>query len=147
MPLPSSTPSASISGISWFVSSVATLLCSLARCLGELLIGLDLIGELVYLVLIEQIVDPDLAESFELKDDPHAGEIDSLPAREESDDANALDVRLTVETEVVATLWLEEALLLVDPQRSWMAARQLGGDADDVSGSSELVAARDASRR
>jgi hypothetical protein len=103
---------------------------------------LALVGESLYIVLIEQIVDPDLAESFELKDDPHAGEVDSLPARQESDDTNALDVRLTVETEVVAALRLEEALLLVDPQRAGMAGRQLGGDADEISRSVEIVTAR-----
>ena len=103
-------------------------------------------GESLYIVLIEQIVDPDLAEFLELKDDPHAGEVDSLSTRQETNDTNALDIRLAVETEVVAPLRLEESLLLVDTQRAWMTARQLRGDADDVPRTGELVAARDAGR-
>ena len=100
------------------------------------------LGESLDIVLIEQIVDPDLAECLELKDDPHAGEVDSLPAGEETNDTNALDVRLAVETEIVSALRGEEAFLLVDPQGAGMAARQLGGDADDVSRAGEIVAAR-----
>jgi hypothetical protein len=98
------------------------------------------VGESLYIVLIEQIVDPDLSELLELKDDPHAGEVDSLPAGEETNDTNALDIRLAVEAEVVPSLRSEKAFLLVDPQRPGMAARQLGGDADDVSGSSQVAA-------
>jgi hypothetical protein len=130
----------------FWVSSVATGVCSFSRRFGELLLTV-VFGESLYIVLIEQIVDPDLGELFELKDDPHAGEVDSLSTCQETNDTNALDIRLAVETEVVAPLRSEESLLLVDAQGAWMAARQLGGDADDVSGSSELVAARDASRR
>jgi hypothetical protein len=135
----------------FWVSSVATGVCSFSRRffsrrVNELLLVV-VFGESLYIVLIEQIVDPDLAELFELKDDPHAGEVDSLSTCQETNDTNALDIRLAVETEVVAPLRPEESLLLVDAQGAWMAARQLGGDADDVSGSSELVAARDASRR
>ena len=86
---------------------------------------------------------PGSCRGFELKDDPHAGEVDSLPAGEETNDTNALDVRLAVETEVVSSLWAEEALLLVDAQRAGMAARQLRGDADDVSRAGQRVAARE----
>jgi hypothetical protein len=128
------------------VSSVATGFCSFSRRFDELLL-IGVFGESIYIVLIEQIVDPDLAEGFELKDDPNAGEVDSLSTRQETNDTNALDVRLTVETEVVTPLRAEESLLLVDAQRAWMAARQLGGDADDVSGSGESIAARDGRRR
>ena len=102
----------------------------------------EFVGESLDIVLIEQIVDPDLADRLELKDDPHAGEVHSLAAGQETNDTNALDVRLAVETEVVSPLRGEESLLLVDPQGSGMAARQLGGDADDVSGAGEIVAAR-----
>jgi hypothetical protein len=101
---------------------------------------------LVYLVLIEQIVDPDLPEGFELKDDADAGEVHTLASSEESNDTDALDIRVAVEAEVIAALWLEEALLLVDPQRSGMARRQLGGNADDVPRAGEVVAARAAER-
>jgi hypothetical protein len=115
----------------FWVSSVATGFCSFGRRFGEL--GLVAVfGESLYIVPIEQIVDPDLAEGFELKDDPHAGEVHSLSTRQETNDTNALDIRLTVETEVVTTLRGEESLLLVDAQRPRMAARQLRGDADDV---------------
>src|SRR3990170_2458325 len=139
-PAPFSSSVASISGMSLFLSSVATWGRSLSRWFG--VSAFEVFGESLYIVLIEQIVDPDLAEGFELKDDPHAGEVDSLTTREKTDDTNALDVRLAVETEVVATLRLEESLLLVDPQRPGMTGRQLGGDADDVAGSGELVATR-----
>jgi hypothetical protein len=100
------------------------------------------LGESLYIALIEQIVDPDLAECLELKDDPHAGEVDSLSSCQETNDTNALDVRLTVETEIVAPLRAKESLLLVDAQRARMAARQLCGDADDVPRAGESVATR-----
>jgi hypothetical protein len=126
------------------LSSVATGGRSFSRGAVHELGLVGVVGESLYIVLIEQIVDPDLAELLELKDDPHAGEIDTLPAGEESNDTNALDIRLAVEAEVVPALRGEESLLLVDPQRPWMAARQLRGDADDVSGSGQSVAARSA---
>jgi hypothetical protein len=99
---------------------------------------------LLDIVLIEQVVDPDLPECLELKDDPHAGEVDSLSTRQETNDTNALDVRLTVETEIVTPLWADEAFLLVDAQGARMAAGQLSGDADDVARAGESVSARDA---
>src|SRR5688500_16931540 len=129
------------------VSSVATGKCSFSRCLcDELRLVVVVLGKLLDIVLIEQVVHTDLAECLELKDDPHAGEVDSLPARQEANDTNALDVRLAIETEVVTPLGAEEALLLVDTQGAWMTARQLGGDADDVARAGECVAARDAGR-
>src|SRR5918999_212845 len=143
---------ASISGMSWdFLSlSDATSGCSFGErgLVGLVGLGiLDLVGKSLDIVLIEQVVDPDLAECLELKDDPYAGEVDTLPAGEETDDTNALDIGLAIEAQVVPSLRLDEAFLLVDPQRSRMAARQLGGDADDVTGSGELVATRGSGRR
>ena len=131
----------------WSSFSVATSGCSFDELWLVGLIGFGgLVGESLDIVFIEQVVDPDLPECLELKDDPHAGEVDSLPAGEETNDTNALDVGLAVEAKVVATLRLDESLLLVDPQRAGMAARQLGGDADEVAGSRELVAASFAGR-
>jgi hypothetical protein len=129
----------------FWVSSLATGFCSFGRRFDELLLVV-VFGESIDIVSIEQIVDPDLAHGLELEDDPNAGEVHSLSARQETNDTNALDVRLTVETEVVTPLWLEESLLLVDAQRARMAARQFGGDADDVAGAGESVSARDAGR-
>ncbi len=62
----------------------------------------------------------------------HAREVHPLATGQETDDTHPLDVGLTVETEVVAPLRADEALLVVDPQRAGMARRQLGGDADEV---------------
>jgi hypothetical protein len=129
----------------FWVSSVATGFCSFGRRFDGLWLVV-VFGESIYIVLIEQIVDPDLAHGLELEDDPNAGEVHSLSARQETNDTNALDIRLTVETEVVTPLRAEESLLLVDAQRARMAARQLCGDADDVAGASESVSARNAGR-
>ena len=53
--------SAAISGRSW-VSSVATGKCSFSRSgCGELRLVVVVLGESLYIVLIEQVVDPDLA--------------------------------------------------------------------------------------
>src|SRR5438445_66186 len=89
---------------------------------------------------IEQVEDADLAERLELEDDLDARQVDPLASGEEADDTHPPDVRLRVEAEVVPTLRTEESLLLVDAQRPWMHARQLGGDADEIARSLEIAA-------
>src|SRR5438552_4356364 len=89
---------------------------------------------------IEQVEDADLAERLELEDDLDARQVDPLASGEEADDTHPPDVRLRVEAEVVPALRTEESLLLVDAQRPWMHARQLGGDADEIARSLEITA-------
>ena len=84
------------------------------------------------IICIEQVVDADLAERLELKDDLDARQVDPLALGQEADDTHPPDIRLGVETELVAPLRADEAFFLVDPQRTRMDARQLGGDADEV---------------
>src|SRR5579859_1139898 len=84
------------------------------------------------IICIEQVVDADLAERLELKDDLDARQVDPLALGQEADDTHPPDVRLRVEAEVVAPLRADEAFFLVDPQRTRVHARQLGGDADEV---------------
>src|SRR4029077_3911197 len=89
---------------------------------------------------IKQVKDANLAERLELEDDLDARQVDPLASGEKTDDTHPPDVRLRVETEVVAALRAEEPLLFVDPQRPRMDARKLRGDADEVARPLEIPA-------
>ena len=81
---------------------------------------------------IKELVDLDLAERFQLKDDFDARQVHPLASGEKADDAHPLDIRLRVEAQVVATMGAEQPLFLVDPQRPRMDACELRRDADEV---------------
>src|SRR5919204_6749077 len=71
-----------------------------------------------------------------LQEQLHSREIDSAGLRQITDRANALEIFIGVEANVgVGPDWIEQALLLVDPERPRMASRETCGDADDIHGS------------
>src|SRR5207249_3215826 len=63
-------------------------------------------------------------------------EVHATHLREVADDAHPLQIVVGVEADVrLGPHRFEQALLLVDPQRPRMAARETGRDGDDVDGS------------